>query len=483
MLLLADVCWIFDVLLNFRTGFFSGDAIVLDGFHIAKTYLASWFLLDLAAASLPTALTPSSLSGLIVIKLVRVLRFDTYFRRLQKDSRYIRVAIVVKVVLSVILISHIASCLWRLAQHADGMRDDADGPWTAKYVADFYWVLMTMTTVGYGDIFPTGTISRLCAVGMMLIAPVFFGTVVSTLTHVTQGWFDDEVEKRVAMANNFLSRRKVPKALKNRVEHNLRHYLHQEHQSRLDPQLFAMLTPAVQRDLSLTLLNNTVLRFPLFQDTPHAFVAELAGVHSWVICTPSDLVVEEEQLVQEVVFVVTGCLLAQYSASQEGFVMDVKHGNHDEADRGSNAVVRAVHSMGSHRPRGSALSSATSFYSSDAGVLRERELAGGAWFGESCLVDTGRIYVSSVFALTDSELAVLTATDYKRVVSKYPRLMRRHRDIVQAVRTGIITVEELGLAYVPSDGAGAPEHAMRGKSFFSLLRQKMDGHEAEEGTD
>merc|ERR1712187_686094 len=67
-----------------------------------------------------------------------------------------------------------------------------------------------------------------------------------------------------------------------------------------------------KRELSLELISSTVLRFPLFanvQQKQPSFVTELALVHSLLCCLPGDLVAEEGQLQQEVVFVINGRLI------------------------------------------------------------------------------------------------------------------------------------------------------------------------------
>merc|ERR1719188_455391 len=100
----------------------------------------------------------------------------------------------VKVFVTVMLLVHLMSCAWRLAQGRVAFGSGYSLDWGHLYVKDAYWVLMTMTTVGYGDIAPTHTRSRLYAIVAMLISPIFFGTIVSGVTHVTKEIFADPIE-------------------------------------------------------------------------------------------------------------------------------------------------------------------------------------------------------------------------------------------------------------------------------------------------
>lgn len=329
-----------------------------------------------------------------LLKLARLLRLAPMFAALQKE---LRLALLrpLKVGVGVALVCHTLAAAWRASMRADDAEVDAAASWSDLYVQDAYWVIMTMTTVGYGDISPTGTCSRLYAVLAMIISSIFFGTVLSALTHATRGLFEDAVEERVASATGFMERRRLPVVIQRRVQNNLRHQLRDERLKVMDPELFALLSPSMQRELSLALLSSTVLQFPLFRGVQHSFVAELAQAHCWMQCLPGDLVAEEGQLVQEVTFVIHGRLVMQLAAP------------------------------------------------GDEGEAKDAEVETGAWFGEDCLFNDGCVRNSTVVAVVESELAVLTSGDYRRIVEKYPRLLEKHQIIQEALAKGILAIGEL----------------------------------------
>merc|ERR1719221_19230 len=314
------------------------------------------------------------------------------------------------------------ACSWRAFMRVDGATGkdgDCRGSacnWLVLYVEDAYWVMMTMTTVGYGDVFPRGTAGRVYAMLAMLVASIFFGTVISALTHVTQELFDNEAEKRVAEVSRFMSGRRVPAELQRRVQHNLRHRLRHASQKAVDPLLFELLSPAVQRDLSLSCLSDVVLQFPLFKGAQHAFVAELAQAHLWVHCLTGDLVAEDGQTVQEVAFVIRGRLTVRFGPGSQGWRLDAPVKD-----------VKADRSL--------------------VGAWPNMDIEAGAWFGESSVFDQSRIRTARVLASSESELAVLAAPEYIRIVEKYPLLLGRHRKLQKAVVEGRLSLD--GLAYKP----------------------------------
>eukprot|EP00913_Durusdinium_trenchii_P005515 g5139.t1 len=68
--------------------------------------------------------------------------------------------------------------------------------------------------------------------------------------------------------------------------------------------------------------------------------------------------------------------------------------------------------------------------------VKKTYLCKGAWFGE-------RLRDFTVITDVDSELAVLSAVDYMRILKLYPRLHRQHEDLVTAIEKGKIDLADL----------------------------------------
>lgn len=415
-----------DIFANLRTGFVNVDRLELRPRHIAVRYLRRGLVPDILSVW-PAALMPHGGEHVLLgLKLSRLSRLMALIAKIQKETHWKALA-PLRIVIVVFLLCHILSCAWRLMLRADG--SERAERWQELYVEDAYWVLMTMTTVGYGDISPGGTTSRLFALLSMLIAPMFFGSIVSALTHITRGLFENRTEELVAEVTAFMRERRLPTDIQQRVQRNLRNHLQKEHSKALDPKLFALLSPSMQRDFSLALVSSTVLQFPLFRGAQHSFVAELAQAHSWVECLPGDVVAEEGQLVQEVVFVILGRL--------------------------------AMQSPPEHGCEGS----------------REVEIETGAWFGEESLFGEGCVRAGTIVAIVESELAVLRAREYHRIVRKYPRLMEKHRSIESALISGALSLEELAWRRPP----GGPFHMLRSRN-VTLTRGTITPDFDSEGT-
>lgn len=415
LLCAADTLWILDIAVNFRTAFLSQGRAVRNLWPIAAAYGRSWLVPDALTAWPVVLAPPGAVLALRVFKMARLVRLVNLLDRLQKDLRFF-LLLPLKILLVGCLCIHLIANLWRRALQADikAAQEHSqyvaipsldwlpEETWWDHYLMDVYWVMVTMTTLGYGDIIPHGRMSRLVAMFTIFIAPLLNGAVICLLTHMTANFFNDDVHRQIVAAAHFMSSRAVPPELQRRVEHNLRSQLRQDRQLILVPNLLAKLSANMQRELTLQLLSKTVVCFPLFKNAPIAFIAEIAQAHSWVECGGGDLVAEEGQLEEDLVFVVVGRLF--------------------------------------------------SFCTS---VLRKRDpvkdakecFEAGAWFGEACLFFSDSVRGTSIFARTDAELVVLQATDFHAVIKKYPQLCLRHAGIKKELHAGSLCLSSL--AYQP----------------------------------
>ncbi len=135
------------------------------------TYMTSFFGLVDLLATLPTYLS-LFLPGTQFLMVVRVLRLLRVFRVLKlvrfitaasvlgnalKQSRH-KIYIFLGVIISIVLI--LGTCMYIVEGEHSGF---------ASIPQSMYWTIVTMTTVGYGDIVPVTTLGKFVASVMMLI--------------------------------------------------------------------------------------------------------------------------------------------------------------------------------------------------------------------------------------------------------------------------------------------------------------------------
>lgn len=136
----------------------------------------------------PLEILSVALPFLRPLRLLRVITFGALV--IQKVAVGKHLAITFKVFLFSILIAYIAAVQITITERdvrTSNIKSFGDGLW---------WAVTTVTTVGYGDKFPTTSMGRVLAVGLMLVGISLMGVITASVA----AWFvkmsQDESEQR-----------------------------------------------------------------------------------------------------------------------------------------------------------------------------------------------------------------------------------------------------------------------------------------------
>lgn len=125
----------------------------------------------------PLEILTVALPFLRPLRLLRVVSFGALV--IQKVAVGKQIAITFKVFLFSILIAYIAAVQITITERGvagSNIKSFGDGLW---------WAVTTVTTVGYGDHFPTTTVGRFLAVGLMLVGISLMGVITASVA----AWF------------------------------------------------------------------------------------------------------------------------------------------------------------------------------------------------------------------------------------------------------------------------------------------------------
>lgn len=136
----------------------------------------SWELLGMVPLLLPL---PAFLRALRLLRIVRILRvFETVGKTLGAWERIAREGSLHKIALVGGGVTFVGALLvWALER-------DAPGSHIADFSTALWWAIVTVTTVGYGDITPVTTMGRFVAAILMVTGIGTIGLLASTLASV-----------------------------------------------------------------------------------------------------------------------------------------------------------------------------------------------------------------------------------------------------------------------------------------------------------
>ncbi len=194
-----------DMCVTFNTGYVDEETekLIDDRKLIARRYIAFWFWIDIISTIpidriVQAYADVTRLDFIRMIRIFRLFRLLRFFHLLKKADRLEAFGANPQIInlgvlmVQLFFVAHIFACFWHyitLPQAAGSYPLNwvdhfgfSDHIIFDKYVASLYYVIITMLTIGYGDIHATNQLERMYAIMTMLTGGIVFGALVSKVT-------------------------------------------------------------------------------------------------------------------------------------------------------------------------------------------------------------------------------------------------------------------------------------------------------------
>ena len=152
-------------------------SIQLFELNILRSFYKKWLIPDLIAA-IPFALFLANpfFEFLHLLKLIKVVYLAYMLSRIY--IRYKNAIVLMQFMYWLSLLSHWLSCGWLYVR---GIVETATA---SDYIGALYWVVATLTTVGYGDITPQNNIERIYAIVTMVLGYSLIGYLIGSIAGI-----------------------------------------------------------------------------------------------------------------------------------------------------------------------------------------------------------------------------------------------------------------------------------------------------------
>ena len=296
----VDICFFTDIIINFCLAYEMEDEglWIVDHRMIASRYLKSWFLIDVVStvpfdtlASTGATDDPSTTETLQqlkvlrvirlfrLIKLARVLRASRIFKRWEtKIAMSYAMQSLIKFVIIVIITTHWLACFLRLIVSLEINFDDKGNPlnyltrndldksteWE-QYLVGTYWALMTITTIGYGDVELYTDGEKGIGMFAMACGGFIYAYIVGAVCGIvaTMDEATAKFQQRMDALQYYIKENRIPKSLKYRLREYFYHTRELQRAQHYN-ELLSLMTPTLRGEVAVLANGEWIRKVPFF---------------------------------------------------------------------------------------------------------------------------------------------------------------------------------------------------------------------------
>ncbi|MBF0124557.1 MAG: cyclic nucleotide-binding domain-containing protein [Magnetococcales bacterium] len=296
-----------DIFIHFRTAYLEDGDFVTAQKLVRRHYVRTWFALDLVATfpwdMLVLVMTSDAelaryFTCVRMIRLARVVQFS------HKSANGFPLPLHARIILIIFWIIASISWIadgWLVLVPPDGSRDV-----TTEVVEALYWTVVTLASVGYGDITPKDNLSRIYSIFVIISGVGLYGLVIGNIASMmtNANIVQQKMRERMAHLASFLHQHRLPSSLRNEIFSFYRHIL--MGRAINDAEVLDQLPGALRNSILEHITVEMLKKVELFRQASPDLLKELAHRTKQHSFMPGEVIIHAGDIGREMYFLIYG---------------------------------------------------------------------------------------------------------------------------------------------------------------------------------
>jgi len=235
-----------------------------------------------------------------MFKIFRVQRFlSVSMEGILKKKRILTISFFL---FWLVLAIHWLSCMWLAIIGIEPSFDHY-----SNYVRSLYWVITTLTSVGYGDITPTTNMQMWYAMFVQLVGIGAFGYLIAHVVSIVskKDPLETQYADNVDLLTATLKHRSLPNNLQRRIL-NYYGYIRREKIGYDESSFLESLPVSLRTEVAINIRKEFIHEIPLFKNAGNEFLYQIAMKLELIIITPGDYLFRRGDKGTEMYLIISG---------------------------------------------------------------------------------------------------------------------------------------------------------------------------------